>query len=48
MQSGGLDLVEVTVTNSSEVKQAADSLVGRADIIYLPTDNTVISVLTRS
>ncbi|MEV2907454.1 ABC transporter substrate-binding protein [Paenibacillus larvae] len=45
MQSGGLDLVEATVTNSSEVKQAADSLVGRADIIYLPTDNTVISAL---
>lgn len=45
MQDGGLDIVEATVTNSSEVKQAADSLVGRVDIIYLPTDNTVISAL---
>ncbi|MCY9515697.1 ABC transporter substrate-binding protein [Paenibacillus apiarius] len=46
LQGGGLEIVEATVTNSSEVKQAADSLVGRADIIYLPSDNTVISALS--
>ncbi|BFH66823.1 MAG: ABC transporter substrate-binding protein [Paenibacillus dendritiformis] len=46
LQEGGLETVEATVTNSSEVKQAADSLVGRADIIYLPSDNTVISALS--
>ena len=46
LQEGGLETVEATVTNSSEVKQAADSLVGRADIIYLTSDNTVISALS--
>ncbi|MBG9793678.1 sugar ABC transporter substrate-binding protein [Paenibacillus dendritiformis] len=46
LQEGGLETIEATVTNSSEVKQAADSLVGRADIIYLTSDNTVISALS--
>ena len=41
----GLELVKVTVTASSEVMQAAQSLVGKADAIYLPTDNMVISSL---
>ncbi|UFJ38936.1 ABC transporter substrate-binding protein [Brevibacillus humidisoli] len=41
----GLQPVEVTVANSSEVKQAADSLVGRVDVIYIPKDNTVVSAL---
>lgn len=39
----GLKLNKVTVTASSEVMQAAQSLVGRVDAIYLPTDNMVIS-----
>lgn len=41
----GLELVKVTVTASSEVMQAAQSLAGRVDAIYLPTDNMVISSL---
>lgn len=41
----GLELVKVTVTASSEVMQAAQSLVGRVDAIYLPTDNMVITSL---
>ncbi len=41
----GLEPVEATVSNSSEVKQAADSLVGRADVIYIPKDNTAVSAL---
>jgi putative ABC transport system substrate-binding protein len=40
----GLKLKEVTVTNSSEVAQAADSL-GDVDAIYVPADNTVVSAL---
>lgn len=40
-----LELVKVTVTASSEVMQAAQSLVGRVDALYLPTDNMVISSL---
>ena len=39
----GLKVVEATVSNTSEVMQAAQSLVGRVDAIYIPTDNTVSS-----
>ncbi len=38
-------VVEATASKSSEVYQAAKSLVGRVDAIYIPTDNTVISAL---
>lgn len=41
----GLTLVEATVASSSEVFQAAQSLVGRVDALYVPTDNTVVSAL---
>ncbi|MBC7344781.1 MAG: ABC transporter substrate-binding protein, partial [Clostridia bacterium] len=41
----GLTLVEKVVTNSSEVRQAAESLVNQVDGIYVPTDNTVVSAL---
>ncbi|WP_313801854.1 ABC transporter substrate-binding protein [Cytobacillus sp.] len=41
----GLEAVETTVSASSEVKQAAESLVGRADVFYIPKDNTVVSAL---
>lgn len=41
----GLELVKVTVTASSEVMQAAQSMVGRVDAIYVPTDNMVVSAL---
>lgn len=41
----GLRLVEATASNSSEVLQAAQSLQGRVDAIYIPTDNTVVSAI---
>lgn len=41
----GIEAVETTVSASSEVKQAAESLVGRADVFYIPKDNTVVSAL---
>jgi len=41
----GLNVEEATIANSSGVYQAAKSLVGRADVIYIPTDNTVVSAL---
>ncbi|HHP51343.1 MAG TPA: ABC transporter substrate-binding protein [Moorella mulderi] len=44
-QKRGWEVVEATVTNSSEVQQAAASLVGKADIIFSPTDNTVASAM---
>lgn len=44
-EKNGAKLVEVSVSTSAEVKQAAESLVGRVDAIYIPTDNTVVSAL---
>lgn len=41
----GLELVETPVSNSSSVYQSAQSLIGRVDAIYVPTDNTVVSAL---
>ncbi len=38
-----LELVEVTASNSNEVLMAAQSLVGRADIFYIVTDNVAVS-----
>ncbi|MGI0491448.1 ABC transporter substrate-binding protein [Alkalinema pantanalense CENA528] len=40
-----LEVVEATVANTSEVANAAKSLVGRTDAIYIPTDNTAVSAL---
>ncbi len=41
----GAKVVEASVSTSADVKQAAESLVGRVDAIYVPTDNTVVSAL---
>jgi len=40
-----LSISERTVANSSEVQQAAESLVGEADVFFIVTDNTVVSAL---
>ena len=39
----GFALQEAVTVNTAGVYQAAKSLAGRVDLIYLPTDNTVIS-----
>ncbi|MGD9959304.1 ABC transporter substrate-binding protein [Nocardioides sp.] len=39
----GIDYVEATITNGSDVTQAADSLVGKVDAIQVPGDTTTIS-----
>ncbi|WP_066295045.1 ABC transporter substrate-binding protein [Bacillus sp. FJAT-29937] len=44
-EKNGAKVVEATVSTSAEVKQAAESLIGRVDAIYVPTDNTVVSAL---
>lgn len=41
----GLKLVVQSINNSSEVKQATETIIGRVDGIYLTTDNTVYSAL---
>jgi putative ABC transport system substrate-binding protein len=38
----GIKLIKAAVTNTSEVKQAAESLVGRVDAFYITLDNTVV------
>lgn len=35
----GLEVVEGTVSNSNEIQQVVQSLVGKVDAIYIPTDN---------
>jgi putative tryptophan/tyrosine transport system substrate-binding protein len=45
IKGSDLKLAEATVSTSAEVKQAAESLVGKADVIYIITDNTVVSAL---
>lgn len=41
----GINIVEAVATNSGEVGTAAESLVGKVEAIYIPTDNTVVSAL---
>jgi putative ABC transport system substrate-binding protein len=40
-----IEIVEATVSKSSDVYQAVKSLVGRVDAVFVPTDNTVVSAL---
>lgn len=44
-KANGLKVVEGTVTNSSEVQQVAQTLVGKADALFSPIDNTVASAM---
>lgn len=41
----GLEVIEATVTNTSEVQQAAQSLASKADAIFSPIDNTVAAAM---
>ena len=41
--AAGLTLVEASAARSIDVASAAQSLVGKADVIYAPTDNNVMS-----
>lgn len=41
----GINVEEATIANSSGVYQAAKSLVGRCDVVYVGTDNTVVSAI---
>jgi putative ABC transport system substrate-binding protein len=38
-------IIEAPVTGSSEVQQAANSLVGKVDAIFIPNDNTVATAM---
>lgn len=39
----GLTTIEATVSNTNEIQQVVQNLVGKADAIYAPTDNTIAS-----
>lgn len=39
----GLTISEAAITSATEVKQAAESMVGKVDAYYIPTDNLVVS-----
>lgn len=41
--AAGFTVVESTATKTSEVQQAVRALVGKADALYVPTDNTIVS-----
>jgi putative ABC transport system substrate-binding protein len=45
LDSNGVAYIEATVTNSSEVQQAAESLAGRVDAMYIPIDSMVQSAM---
>lgn len=45
IEAKGLKYVEVTVTNSNDVQQATQSIVGQCDAIYIPTDNVFASAM---
>jgi len=44
-KKNGMTVIEGTVTNSSEVQQVAQSLVGKVDAIFSPIDNTIASAM---
>ena len=39
----GLGIVEKTVASTADVQQATQALVGQVDVVYVPTDNLVVS-----
>lgn len=45
LEDTSLDKAETTISSSSEVQEAASSLVGEADVFYIVKDNTVVSAL---
>ena len=44
-ESKGLTVIEATVSTVNDIQQAAQSLVGRVDAIYEPTDNIIASAM---
>ncbi|WP_078548318.1 ABC transporter substrate-binding protein [Litchfieldia alkalitelluris] len=45
LEGTGITTELVSVSTSAEVKQATESLIGKADVFYIITDNTVVSAL---
>ena len=45
LKTHGIELVRAAIANSSDVQQAAESLVGRVDAFYITLDNTVVEAI---
>ena len=45
-EENGIEFIEAVVTNTSEVKQAALSIMDDIDGLYLSTDNTIFAALS--
>lgn len=43
LEKHGVALVEATISSVNDIQQAAQSLVGKVDVMYVPTDNVVAS-----
>lgn len=41
----GIEVIEATASKTADVYQAAKSLVGRVDLVFIPTDNTIVAAL---
>jgi putative tryptophan/tyrosine transport system substrate-binding protein len=41
----GLEIIPTGVTNVNEIPQALDTLLGKIDVLYVPTDNMVVSAI---
>lgn len=46
LQKLGIEGVQYTASSSNEVQQVVESMVGKVDAIYTPTDNTIASAMT--
>lgn len=44
-EKAGLSVIESAAIKSADVQGAARALIGRADVMYVPTDNTIVSAL---
>lgn len=44
-ESKGLEVIETTVSTVNDIQQAAQSLVGKVQAIYAPTDNVIASAI---
>lgn len=45
LDSRGLKYEEMTIASVNDIQQAAQSLVGKVDVFYVPTDNTIASAI---
>ncbi len=47
LDAAGLSYEEFTVSSSNEVQSVVETMVGRVDVIYAPTDNTIAAAMAQ-